>query len=70
MPSRTFSKIRKNPIKEKPVKFVIDLKQPVDDEVIEIKDVEDHIKKSFKINGKKSVQGVTITGAESTVIKS
>jgi large subunit ribosomal protein L22e len=67
MPSKTHSKVRKNPIKEKAITFAIDLKQPVEDGVFEIMDFENHLKERLKINGKKGSDHVEISTKDNKV---
>lgn len=61
MPSKTHSKKRNNPIKEKAITYVVDLKQPIEDGVFEIADFENHMKEKLIINGKKGSENVEIS---------
>lgn len=58
MPGKTHSKVRNNPTTEKGIDYIIDLKQPLEDNVFDIADFENHMKQSIKINGKKHTKGV------------
>lgn len=64
MPSKTHSKVRSNPVREKAINYVVDLKQPIDDGVFEITDFENHMKQSLKLNGKKGLEQVEISSKD------
>ena len=64
MPSKTHSKVRQNPIKEKAISYYVDLKQPIEDGVFDIMDFENHLKESLKLNGKKGLQDVEISSKD------
>jgi len=47
------------------VTYVVDLKQPIDDQVFDIADFENHVKESLKLNGKKGLNDVEISTRDS-----
>ena len=55
MPSKTHSKVRQNPIVKNAITYIIDLKDPIKDGVIEISDIKSHLEQSIKLNGKKGL---------------
>jgi large subunit ribosomal protein L22e len=65
MPGKTHSKVRNNPRKEQAIKYVVNLKQPIEDGVFELSDFENHVKESLKLNGKKGLSDVVISSEDS-----
>lgn len=67
MPSKTHSKVRQNPTKEKAISYFLDLKEPIDDGVFDIAEFENHLKQSLKLNGKKGLGEVEISSKDTKV---
>lgn len=63
MPSKTHSRTRPTKLTKdnKTISFIVDLKQPIEDGIIDISDYENYIKTNLKVNGKKGTDNIEIT---------